>query len=427
MWDLMSDDEKNAFAEQERSIGSGRGSPIDDPELRWRDMSPDIQRLMAVALRRWRNKRRVRSNPWKARVRKVYSSLEELEAYDEIYGIVRALGYRSARKLWEDNPFIGGSVYPEDFRLMRPEERLPRRGEHLPPARRNPESSEEDWPEKVMPDEEDIVINDSERQAFYAGKLIAETRNVDWDELSRQITEWMDKNKYWPDVWHQDDHGGWHLVTEDIHRLACPPSPRRAQHLKRHITVRRNTGEPDQDYDHKFFDEIVRQLAKKGFKGATHRQFDLYQGVYLSVPSIDTFWIADSYSTGMPERRSPEKWRKAELVGPDDGVYSWSRGDYFTLPTSQVLEGYLLRLQTFDGKWKEIENPKVGDLPDITEVRTSFKYKKGTRTDITIFQGEKTGKTAAVVQTEDGAVDAGRTPAAGQQGTNGDQRRQRVG
>lgn len=38
--------------------------------------------------------------------------------------------------------------------------------------------------------------------------------------------------------------------------------------------VRPNTGEPDQDYDHAFFDEIVRQLDKAGFKGATHKEFD---------------------------------------------------------------------------------------------------------------------------------------------------------
>lgn len=86
----------------------------------------------------WWEKRQAKSNPWKARVRDTYSTLEELEAYDETYGIVKRLGYRSARGLWDANPVIGGSVYPEDLRVMRKGERLPRTGTHLPPARRNP-------------------------------------------------------------------------------------------------------------------------------------------------------------------------------------------------------------------------------------------------------------------------------------------------
>lgn len=494
IWDSMDDEEKNAFAEQERSIGSGRGSPIDDPELKWRDLDPKTRELMVVALRRWKNKRSVRSNPWKDRVRTAYSSLGELKAYDRVYNIVERLGYGSARELWDDNPVIGGSVHPEDLRVMRPSERLPRHGTRLPPARGNPE---DDYPEEAGPGDEDIVINDSEREAFYAGKLIAETREVDWDELSRRIVAWMDKNRYWPDVWHQDDHGGWSLVTADVHRYAkFPPVKKWDRRLKRYVEVRSNTGEPDQDqtkrisnsgsktgkfyraigwtrgvssgplalkdycerhagltkskfeskprrmsvtlqdgeprcpdcyeeamrydekrvrsntgepdqdYDHGFFDEIVRQLAKAGFKGATHRQFDLYQGVYLSVPSVDTFWITDSYFTGKPERAGGERWKKAELVDPEGYPVSSSKGDYFTLPKDHVFEGYLLRLMSFDGKRKEIENPTVGDLPDIMEVQSGPKFKKGTRIEVTIFQGEKSGKTAGVTSTEDGAVDA---------------------
>jgi hypothetical protein len=86
----------------------------------------------------WWEKRQAKSNPWKARVRDTYSTLEELEAYDETYGIVKRLGYRSARRLWDANPMIGGSVYPEDLRVIRRGERLSRTGTHLPPARRNP-------------------------------------------------------------------------------------------------------------------------------------------------------------------------------------------------------------------------------------------------------------------------------------------------
>jgi hypothetical protein len=58
------------------------------------------------------------------------------------------------------------------------------------------------------------------------------------------------------------------------------------------------TGEPDQDYDHEFFDEIVRQLEREGFSGAKHREFDKYQGVYLNVPGVDTFWVSEVFFTG---------------------------------------------------------------------------------------------------------------------------------
>lgn len=58
------------------------------------------------------------------------------------------------------------------------------------------------------------------------------------------------------------------------------------------------TGEPDQDYDHEFYDAIVAQLAEAGFPGARHREFDKYQGVYINIPNAGKFWTVDSYSTG---------------------------------------------------------------------------------------------------------------------------------
>jgi hypothetical protein len=53
------------------------------------------------------------------------------------------------------------------------------------------------------------------------------------------------------------------------------------------------TGEADQDYDHEFYDEIVRQLEQSGISGAIHQEFDNYQGVYLRIPGIDTFWTTN--------------------------------------------------------------------------------------------------------------------------------------
>ena len=54
---------------------------------------------------------------WRDKVQKVYSSLSELEAYDEIYNIAARCGYESAVELWKANPRIGGSVNAGDFGL----------------------------------------------------------------------------------------------------------------------------------------------------------------------------------------------------------------------------------------------------------------------------------------------------------------------
>jgi hypothetical protein len=49
------------------------------------------------------------------------------------------------------------------------------------------------------------------------------------------------------------------------------------------------TGEPDQDYDHAFYDQVVAQLEAEGFE-ASHRECDKYQGVYIKVRGIGLFW-----------------------------------------------------------------------------------------------------------------------------------------
>lgn len=52
---------------------------------------------------------------WKAKVQKVYSSLEDLQAYDRGYNIAARCGYRSAKALWDANPRLQGSTNPADF------------------------------------------------------------------------------------------------------------------------------------------------------------------------------------------------------------------------------------------------------------------------------------------------------------------------
>lgn len=50
------------------------------------------------------------------------------------------------------------------------------------------------------------------------------------------------------------------------------------------------TGEPDQDYDHSVYDQIVQQVAAAGYPGGKHREFDKYSGVYITIPGVDKFW-----------------------------------------------------------------------------------------------------------------------------------------
>lgn len=56
---------------------------------------------------------------WKARVHRIYSSLEELKSYDEIFSIAKRLGYSSCELLWKENPTIGGSINPRDFCVVK--------------------------------------------------------------------------------------------------------------------------------------------------------------------------------------------------------------------------------------------------------------------------------------------------------------------
>lgn len=67
------------------------------------------------------------------------------------------------------------------------------------------------------------------------------------------------------------------------------------------------TGEPDQDYDHDFYDQVVTQLEAEGFE-ARHREFDKYQGVYIEVRGIGRFWhLGQDFYYG-PVHHFPMVW-----------------------------------------------------------------------------------------------------------------------
>jgi len=95
------------------------------------------------------------------------------------------------------------------------------------------------------------------------------------------------------------------------------------------------TGEPDQDYDHATFDKIVKLLAQAGYPGARHREFDKYQGVYLQVPGVDTFWSSYEGGGGLALIPEDDPWKQEEgetteipIEQDEDGVQVHHLVDY---------------------------------------------------------------------------------------------------
>ena len=55
---------------------------------------------------------------WQCKLQKNYANFEEFENFCEIYGLLPRLGFDSAKKAWDENPTIQGSVNPRDFRKI---------------------------------------------------------------------------------------------------------------------------------------------------------------------------------------------------------------------------------------------------------------------------------------------------------------------
>lgn len=56
---------------------------------------------------------------WQMKLNKVYTSLEELKSYDEMYNIAKRLGFDDVEELWNKNPVIQGSTNPSDLRIVK--------------------------------------------------------------------------------------------------------------------------------------------------------------------------------------------------------------------------------------------------------------------------------------------------------------------
>ena len=153
---------------------------------------------------------------------------------------------------------------------------------------------------------------------------------------------------------------------------------KRLQTFESFIVKLNETGEADINYNDPEMDKIVNSLEKEGFE-SYYKEFDKYQGVYLVVKKngkSNKFWWTDTFSTG--------SWGdgviSSTLYDNDgDGEWSGNAGDYFNLPKDHVFQDTkLVYKYREDGKVKvkEIDNPKVSDLPQVTGAKGSFTPKE---------------------------------------------------
>lgn len=159
------------------------------------------------------------------------------------------------------------------------------------------------------------------------------------------------------------------------------------------------TGEADQDYDHEFYDAICEELKKAGYE-ASHREFDKYQGVYIFIEGHGKFWTVDYFTQGLPDKDGA-KYNAAYLLDKEGNKVSAMKGDYFNAPKGYVFKGFSLHLTDLLGNTSVKKNPSVSDLPDITDVRSTFSYKKDAPVKhIAVLSSEKDDVNMRVTVTE---------------------------
>jgi hypothetical protein len=162
------------------------------------------------------------------------------------------------------------------------------------------------------------------------------------------------------------------------------------------------TGEPDQDYNHEVYDAIVKALGAAGYQ-AKHKEFDKYQGVFLTVSKdgkkLDTFWTVEGFVRGKEKENPNHKYRSAILIDEEGNEFSASSGDYFQMAPDDVFEGSILVLKDKNGEEKTIENPKKSDLPDLGEVSNSMEF-EGEPSDVLLMVAESQGEEAEPMEVE---------------------------
>lgn len=151
------------------------------------------------------------------------------------------------------------------------------------------------------------------------------------------------------------------------------------------------TGEADQDYDHAIYDAICDALKAKGYQ-CTHREFDKYQGVYLTIKkggkNLGKWFNVDSYVTG---KRKPPKseYMSSTLVDQEGNEFSGNPGDYWNA-SDNAFDGLTLVLTKHDGSTVEVLNPKKSDLKEYDPY---IEY-EGHPDEVLVFGKEGTGEDA---------------------------------
>lgn len=103
------------------------------------------------------------------------------------------------------------------------------------------------------------------------------------------------------------------------------------------------TGEPDQDYNHEFYDAIANELKKEGYQ-VKHREFDKYQGIYLDISKdgkkIDRFWGEDGSDDSIIIYPEKEPNKKFEVIVSDNDheVYLGKLSFYLNKVSKKVKE-----------------------------------------------------------------------------------------
>lgn len=241
-------------------------------------------------------------------------------------------------------------------------------------------------------------------------------KQLNWSKNFLKNPTWWEEDSDWaiPYYFFRDDIGAAGKAYEFEKNLVIAIDTIKRHHpefaKRENLTEEKlvETGEADQDYDTEFFDEIVKQLAAAGYRGASHREFDKYQGVYLKVPGVDTFWIKDFFTRGeISDRYKAKPYRTAILTNPQGEEVSSSQGDYFQLPKDYVFKGFTLKLVKQNGESVTKKNPKLSELPDLMDVMHTFVYKPGTSTEHTVFYPEHDNNVEIeVVKDGDGKVQA---------------------
>jgi hypothetical protein len=232
----------------------------------------------------------------------------------------------------------------------------------------------ENVPEENEPQEDDMYLSDSgplgSKTSVSVNQNFLGEYNSE-EEAVKAIKEWINKNKFYPNIWYVSDHGN-----------IIPYSIVTSSNIK-------GTGEADGDYDHEIFDKICSQIKSKTGINCEYKEFDKYQGVYIRAGRMK-FWIKEVYYKGKKKNEDKNKpYSNSYLINPDGDKVSSTKGDYFNLKDNYVFEGYTLVLvDNKTGEKKNIENPTKSQLPNLLDVGYTFQYEDGSETMIMIFYEE---------------------------------------